>query len=76
MKLPFSFPDKRVILAANHPPLKVVDLTRSSQSIANSRLKGAVCYRTLDFSSEASLSLYVRFIGTHAQYDRIDVEDV
>ena len=52
---------------------------RSASIVGNNRVVFNICgnkYRLVVRVNHQYRVMYVRFIGTHAQYDRIDVEEV
>ncbi len=52
---------------------------RSASIVANNRVVFNICenkYRLVVKVNYPHRVMYIRFIGTHAQYDRIDVEEV
>ena len=60
-------------------PAKVKDKYRSASIVGNSRvvfnIKGND-YRLVGENHYRHRIVYIRFVGTHAEYDRIDVKEV
>ena len=60
-------------------PAKVKDKYRSASIVGNNRvvfnIKGNV-YRLVVRVNYPHRIVYIRFVGTHAEYDRIDVKEV
>ena len=60
-------------------PAKVKEKYRSASIVANNRvvfnIKGN-SYRLVVKSQLRGSIVFIRFVGTHAEYDRIDVEEV
>ena len=60
-------------------PAEIKAAFRTASIVRNNRVVFNVCgnkYRLVVKVNYAYRVVYIRFIGTHAQYDRIDVEEV
>jgi mRNA interferase HigB len=60
-------------------PAAIKSAFRSASVVGNSRVVFNICgnkYRLVVKVNYAYRVMYIRFIGTHAQYDRIEVEEV
>lgn len=60
-------------------PSEIKAVFRTASIVANNRVVFNICgnkYRLIVRVNYSYRVLYIRFVGTHAQYDRINVEEV
>ena len=60
-------------------PAAIKEVFRSASIVANNRVVFNICgnkYRLVVRVNYPYRVIYIRFIGTHAQYDRINVEEI
>jgi mRNA interferase HigB len=60
-------------------PAEIKAVFRTASIVRNNRVVFNICgnkYRLIVTVNYAYRVIYIRFIGTHAQYDRINVEEV
>lgn len=60
-------------------PAEVKDFYRSASILKDGRVVFNICgneFRLVDWINYEFFTIYIRFIGTHAEYDRIDAQTI